>query len=175
MTDPLALDPILPPRERTHLPHNDARLSHDERYRAFEAHVQAGGKVEADDWMPDEYRAAVLVRGDARQLRADGRAAGARMDPSRAHAQRKLALTSKIQDEVGHAQLLYRVAEDLGKPREQMLADLMAGKTKFHNVFHYPTAVVGRCRASSPGSWTPRPSSASRRCATLRTRRTRAR
>jgi ring-1,2-phenylacetyl-CoA epoxidase subunit PaaA len=56
---------------------------------------------------------------------------------------RKLALTSKVQDEVGHAQLLYRVAEDLGKPREQMLADLMAGKTKFHNVFHYPTRSGG--------------------------------
>jgi ring-1,2-phenylacetyl-CoA epoxidase subunit PaaA len=52
---------------------------------------------------------------------------------------RKLALTAKVQDEVGHAQLLYRVAEDLGKPREQMIEDLLAGKTKFHNVFHYPT------------------------------------
>jgi ring-1,2-phenylacetyl-CoA epoxidase subunit PaaA len=52
---------------------------------------------------------------------------------------RKLALTAKVQDEVGHAQLLYRVAEDLGKPREQMIADLLDGKTKFHNVFHYPT------------------------------------
>jgi len=56
---------------------------------------------------------------------------------------RKLALTAKVQDEVGHAQLLYRVAEDLGKPREQMLDDLIAGKTKFHNVFHYPTASWG--------------------------------
>ena len=27
---------------------------------AFYAHVGSGGKVEADDWMPDEYRAAVL-------------------------------------------------------------------------------------------------------------------
>jgi ring-1,2-phenylacetyl-CoA epoxidase subunit PaaA len=52
---------------------------------------------------------------------------------------RKLALTAKVQDEVGHAQLLYRVAEDLGKTREQMFEDLLAGKTKFHNVFHYPT------------------------------------
>jgi ring-1,2-phenylacetyl-CoA epoxidase subunit PaaA len=52
---------------------------------------------------------------------------------------RKLALTAKVQDEVGHAQLLYRVAEDLGKPREAMFDDLLAGKTKFHNVFHYPT------------------------------------
>ena len=53
--------------------------------------------------------------------------------------QRKLALTAKVQDEVGHAQLLYRVAEDLGKPREAMIQDLLDGKTKFHNVFHYPT------------------------------------
>ena len=52
---------------------------------------------------------------------------------------RKLALTAKVQDEVGHAQLLYRVAEDLGKPREAMIQDLLDGKTKFHNVFHYPT------------------------------------
>ena len=57
--------------------------------------------------------------------------------------QRKLALTAKVQDEVGHAQLLYRVAEDLGKPREEMLDDLLAGKTKFHNVFHYPTKTWG--------------------------------
>ena len=56
---------------------------------------------------------------------------------------RKLALTAKVQDEVGHAQLLYRVAEDLGKPREAMFADLLAGRTKFHNVFHYPTRSWG--------------------------------
>ena len=40
---------------------------------------------------------------------------------------------------MGHAQLLYRVAEDLGKPRDAMIEDLLAGRTKFHNVFHYPT------------------------------------
>ncbi|HEX5451411.1 MAG TPA: Phenylacetic acid catabolic protein, partial [Candidatus Limnocylindrales bacterium] len=38
---------------------------------------------------------------------------------------------------------LYRVAEDLGKPRERMLDDLLAGRTKFHNVFHYPTRSWG--------------------------------
>ena len=32
--------------------------------------------------------------------------------------QRKLTLTAKIQDEVGHCQLIYRVVEDLGKPPE---------------------------------------------------------
>ena len=57
--------------------------------------------------------------------------------------QRKLALTAKVQDEVGHSQLIYRVVEDLGKPREQCLDDLISGKSKFHNVFHYPTKTWG--------------------------------
>jgi ring-1,2-phenylacetyl-CoA epoxidase subunit PaaA len=51
---------------------------------------------------------------------------------------RKLALMAKVQDEVGHGQMLYRVAEDLGKPRDQMLRDLCEGRTKYHNVFNYP-------------------------------------
>jgi ring-1,2-phenylacetyl-CoA epoxidase subunit PaaA len=49
-----------------------------------------------------------------------------------------MSLCAKIQDEVGHAQLLYRVAEDLGKSREAMYEDLVNGRSKFHNVFHYP-------------------------------------
>jgi ring-1,2-phenylacetyl-CoA epoxidase subunit PaaA len=54
-----------------------------------------------------------------------------------------MSLAAKIQDEVGHAQLLYRVAEDLGKSRDAMYSDLINGKSKFHNVFHYPTAHWG--------------------------------
>jgi ring-1,2-phenylacetyl-CoA epoxidase subunit PaaA len=49
-----------------------------------------------------------------------------------------MALVAKVQDEIGHAQLLFRVAEDLGKPRSQMIEELMAGTSKYHNVFHYP-------------------------------------
>ena len=64
------------------------------------------------------------------------------MDPAPT-LQRKLALTAKVQDEVGHGQLIYRVVEDLGKPREACFEDLIAGKTKFHNVFHYPTKTWG--------------------------------
>jgi ring-1,2-phenylacetyl-CoA epoxidase subunit PaaA len=52
---------------------------------------------------------------------------------------RKLALTAKIQDEVGHAELLYRLVEDLGKSRNACLEDLTTGKGKFHNTFHYAT------------------------------------
>ncbi|HEV8545700.1 MAG TPA: 1,2-phenylacetyl-CoA epoxidase subunit PaaA [Candidatus Limnocylindrales bacterium] len=140
MTDPLALDPVLPPRERSALAFNDADLSHDERYRHFEEHVTAGGKVEATDWMPDEYRTQVLRFVE---MHANSELMGVLPEREwimRAPTlRRKLALTAKVQDEVGHAQLLYRVAEDLGKPRDQMYEDLLAGKTKFHNVFHYPT------------------------------------
>jgi ring-1,2-phenylacetyl-CoA epoxidase subunit PaaA len=111
-----------------------------ERKSAFFAHVEGGGKVEATDWMPDEYRNAVLKFVE---MHANSELMGVLPEREwlmRAPTlKRKLALTSKVQDEVGHAQILYRVAEDLGKPREEMLADLLAGKTKFHNVFHYPT------------------------------------
>jgi ring-1,2-phenylacetyl-CoA epoxidase subunit PaaA len=140
MTDPLALDPVLPARERSALPFNDEALDHDERYRHFENHVVGGGKVEATDWMPDEYRTQVLRFVE---MHANSELMGVLPEREwimRAPTlRRKLALTAKVQDEVGHAQLLYRVAEDLGKPREAMFDDLLAGKTKFHNVFHYPT------------------------------------
>jgi ring-1,2-phenylacetyl-CoA epoxidase subunit PaaA len=106
----------------------------------FFAHVEGGGKVEATDWMPDEYREAVRKFVE---MHANSELMGVLPEREwilRAPTlKRKLALTSKVQDEVGHAQILYRVAEDLGKPREQMLDDLMHGRTKFHNVFHYPT------------------------------------
>src|SRR5437588_8612096 len=111
-----------------------------ERLEAFNRHVASGGKVEPHDWMPDEYRLAVLKFVE---MHANSELMGVLPEREwilRAPSlKRKLALTAKVQDEVGHAQLLYRVAEDLGKSREAMLDDLLAGKTKFHNVFHYPT------------------------------------
>jgi ring-1,2-phenylacetyl-CoA epoxidase subunit PaaA len=143
MTDPLALEPVLPVSEQRAL-HALEDLPHDEAFERFEAHVTRGGKVEAGDWMPDEYRTAVLRFVE---MHANSELMGVLPERDwilRAPTlRRKLALTAKIQDEVGHAQLLYRVAEDLGKTREAMVEDLLAGKTKFHNVFHYPTRSWG--------------------------------
>ena len=51
---------------------------------------------------------------------------------------RKLSLMAKVQDEVGHGQLLYSAAETLGKTREQMIDDLISGKSKYSNIFNYP-------------------------------------
>ena len=110
------------------------------REEAFKAHLAAGGKVEATDWMPEAYRQA-LIRFI--EMHANSELMGVLPEREwimRAPSlRRKLALTAKVQDEVGHAQLLYRLAEDLGKPRAAMVDDLLAGRTKFHNVFHYPT------------------------------------
>jgi ring-1,2-phenylacetyl-CoA epoxidase subunit PaaA len=115
-------------------------MSDARRVQEFNQHVAAGGKVEATDWMPEEYRRAVCRFVE---MHANSELMGVLPEREwilRAPTlKRKLALSAKVQDEVGHAQLLYRVAEDLGKPREAMLADLLAGRTKFHNVFHYPT------------------------------------
>ena len=146
MTDPLALDPVLAPYERSSGAAPARR--HDEAYDAwferFEAHVMHGGKVEAVDAMPDEYRTAVLRFVE---MHANSELMGVLPERDwilRAPTlQRKLALTAKIQDEVGHCQLIYRVVEDLGKPREACLDDLISGRSKFHNVFHYPTRSWG--------------------------------
>jgi ring-1,2-phenylacetyl-CoA epoxidase subunit PaaA len=139
MTDPVALEPLLPPIERSAMRRIED-MPHEARHDAFVEHVQGGGKVEAGDWMPDEYRGSVLRFVE---MHANSELMG--ILPERdwilraPTLRRKLALTAKIQDEAGHAQLLYRVAEDLGKTRDAMYGDLIAGRTKFHNVFHYPT------------------------------------
>ena len=116
----------------------------DARTAEFLAHVQSGGLVETGDWMPDEYRTRLTKFVE---MHANSELMGVLPERDwilRAPTlQRKLALTAKIQDEVGHAQLLYRVVEDLGKPRDACLDDLIEGRSKFHNVFHYPTQTWG--------------------------------
>jgi ring-1,2-phenylacetyl-CoA epoxidase subunit PaaA len=93
-----------------------------------------------EDDMPEEYRKAATRMI---QFHANSEVMGGylekpfiRQAPS---LDRKLAFSAKVQDEVGHAQLLYRAAESLGiKTREEMLNELATGKGKFLNCFHYP-------------------------------------
>ena len=122
----------------------------DDREREFRARVNRGDAIEAGNWMPDDYRVGVLK---FLEMHANSEIMGALPErewiPRAPTLRRKLSLTAKVQDEVGHAQLLYSVAQDLGKSRDAMIEDLIAGRTKFHNVFHYPTyswgdvAVIG--------------------------------
>jgi ring-1,2-phenylacetyl-CoA epoxidase subunit PaaA len=91
------------------------------------------------DDMPREYREAATRMI---QFHANSEIMGAylerpfiRQSPS---LDRKLAFSAKVQDEIGHGQLLYRAAEELGiKTREQMLEELANGEGKFLNCFHY--------------------------------------
>src|SRR3954453_20124370 len=119
-------------------------MTMEAREAGFFERLAPGQGVESGDWMPDAYRQQV-----ARFIEMHGNSELMGALPERdwivraPTLQRKLALTAKIQDEVGHAQLLFRLVEDLGKPRAQILEDLLEGRSKFHNVFHYPTRSWG--------------------------------
>ncbi|MTV25875.1 1,2-phenylacetyl-CoA epoxidase subunit A [Nitriliruptoraceae bacterium ZYF776] len=116
----------------------------DARTDEFLARVRAGERIEPHDWMPDDYR-----RLNVRfiEMHANSEIMGALPERewiARAPTlRRKCSLAAKVQDEVGHAHLIYRVAESLGRPRRAMWEDLIAGRGKFHNVFHYPTHTWG--------------------------------
>ncbi|MFN8287170.1 MAG: 1,2-phenylacetyl-CoA epoxidase subunit PaaA [Chitinophagales bacterium] len=116
----------------------------------FEDRISRGEKIEPGDWMPQDYRKQ-LIR--MIEQHAHSEIVGALPEGTwitRApNFRRKLALIAKVQDEVGHGQLLYSAAETLGKTREQMLNDLLNGKSKYSNIFNYPAktwadiAVIG--------------------------------
>src|SRR5919108_574271 len=122
----------------------DAAMTYEQKVSEFKSRIDAGEKIEAGEWMPDEYRQALLK---FIEMHANSEVMGCLPErewiPRAPTLKRKLSLTAKVQDEAGHGQLLYRVAEDLGKSREQMWDDLVNGRTKFHNVFHYPANTWG--------------------------------
>ncbi len=103
--------------------------------------INKGKKIEADDWMPEQYRKQ-LIRLIA--MHGISEIMGALPEkewvPKAPTLKRKLGIMAKVQDEMGHGQLLLRVAEDLmkpyGKTREDIMQDLFSGQLKFHNVFH---------------------------------------
>lgn len=152
-----------------------------EKLAEFEAKIDHGDKIEPSDWMPYEYRRQ-LIR--MIEQHAHSEIIGALPEGTwitRAPGfKRKMALIAKVQDEIGHGQLLYAAAETLGKPREQMLNDLLSGKSKYSNVFNYPAktwadvAVIGflidagaiiNQLANSKGSYAPYGRALKRICA----------
>ena len=139
------IDPELEQQAKQSTQEEDAQL-----LSIFEAKIAAGEKIDPSDWMPKEYRKQ-LIR--MIEQHAHSELIGALPEGTwitRAPGfRRKMALLAKVQDEIGHAQLLYNAAETLGKSREEMLNDLLSGKSKYSNVFNYPAkswadmAVIG--------------------------------
>lgn len=117
------------------------RLTEEEKHADFLHRIDSGEKIEADDWMPDDYRKALIrlisMHGISEIM---GAFPEKEWVPKAPTLHRKLAIMAKVQDEMGHGQLLLRVAEDLlkpiGKTREDLIQDLFAKRLKFHNVFH---------------------------------------
>ena len=115
--------------------------TYEEKLQHFMDRIEAGEKIEADDWMPDEYRHALIklisMHGISEIM---GALPEKEWVPKAPSLRRKLGIMAKVQDEMGHGQLLLRVAEDLmaplGKTREDIMRDLLNGDLKFHNVFH---------------------------------------
>ena len=107
----------------------------------FWSRIRHGEKIEASDPMPEEYRRLLIKQIHMHAVSEIMGAYPEREWVQRAPTiQRKLALNAKIQDEIGHGQMLLRLVEDLSQPygrgRQALLDDLLDGRVKFHNVFH---------------------------------------
>ena len=105
----------------------------------FDADMAAGVIVEPGDDMPDDYRNEVFR---FIEFHANSELMGGLTErdwiPKAPGLRLKQVFLAKTQDEIGHAHLLYMVAADMGiKTRNEMLEDLFAGRSRFHNVFHY--------------------------------------
>jgi ring-1,2-phenylacetyl-CoA epoxidase subunit PaaA len=102
--------------------------------------VEAEGRVEPRDVMPEAYRKTLI-----RQIAQHAHSEIIGMQPegnwiSRAPSlRRKAILMAKVQDEAGHGLYLYAAAETLGADREDLLDMLHNGKQKYSSIFNYPT------------------------------------
>src|SRR2546421_1170679 len=106
----------------------------------FQATIDADGRIEPRDAMPDGYRKTLI-----RQIAQHAHSEIIGMQPegnwiSRAPTlKRKAILLAKVQDEAGHGLYLYAAAETLGVTRDELVDLLLAGKQKDSAVFNYPT------------------------------------
>jgi ring-1,2-phenylacetyl-CoA epoxidase subunit PaaA len=107
---------------------------------AFLARLDAEERIEANDWMPDQYRRTLI-----RQISQHAHSEIIGMQPegnwvTRAPTlKRKAQLLAKIQDEAGHGLYLYSAAETLNISREELFQQLLSGRAKYSSIFNYPT------------------------------------
>jgi ring-1,2-phenylacetyl-CoA epoxidase subunit PaaA len=107
---------------------------------AFQARIDADVKIEPKDWMPEAYRR-TLVRQISQHAHSEivGMLPEGNWVTRAPTLERKAILMAKVQDEAGHGLYLYSAAETLGVSRDQMTADLLAGRAKYSSIFNYPT------------------------------------
>ena len=112
----------------------------DPQERAFQERIDAGGKIEPKDWMPEGYRKN-LVRQISQHAHSEivGQLPEGNWITRAPTLERKAILLAKVQDEAGHGLYLYCAAETLGITRDEMTEQLLAGKAKYSSIFNYPT------------------------------------
>jgi len=118
----------------------DARGDDAEREQRFQARIDAGEKIEPNDWMPDAYRRQ-LIRMMSQHAHSEvvGMLPEGNWITRAPSLRRKQTLLAKVQDEAGHGLYLYGAVETLGVSREGLIADLLAGRAKYSSIFNYPT------------------------------------
>ncbi len=106
----------------------------------FQQRVDQEIKIEARDWMPDEYRK-TLIRQISQHAHSEivGMLPEGNWITRAPNLIRKLILLAKVQDEAGHGLYLYSAAETLGVSRDEMIEQLHSGKAKYSSIFNYPT------------------------------------
>jgi ring-1,2-phenylacetyl-CoA epoxidase subunit PaaA len=108
--------------------------------RAFQERIDANGKIEPKDWMPDGYRKNLIRQiGQHAHSEIVGQLPEGNWVTRAPTLERKAILLAKVQDEAGHGLYLYCAAETLGVTRDQMTRDLLSGKMKYSSIFNYPT------------------------------------
>src|SRR5437764_12565548 len=106
--------------------------------RAFQDRIDADIKVEPKDWMPEGYRR-TLVRQISQHAHSEivGMLPEGNWITRAPTLQRKAILMAKVQDEAGHGLYLYAAAETLGVSRDELVAELHAGKAEDVSILTY--------------------------------------
>jgi len=108
--------------------------------RAFQERINAGGKIEPKDWMPDGYRKNLIRQiGQHAHSEIVGQLPEGNWITRAPTLERKAILLAKVQDEAGHGLYLYCAAETLGITRDEMFEALHEGRMKYSSIFNYPT------------------------------------
>jgi ring-1,2-phenylacetyl-CoA epoxidase subunit PaaA len=112
----------------------------DPQERSFQERIDAGGKIEPKDWMPEGYRKNLIRQiGQHAHSEIVGQLPEGNWITRAPTLERKAILLAKVQDEAGHGLYLYCAAETLGVTRDQLTRDLLSGKMKYSSIFNYPT------------------------------------
>jgi ring-1,2-phenylacetyl-CoA epoxidase subunit PaaA len=115
-------------------------MTQEQLEQNFQQRVDAEIKIEARDWMPDEYRK-TLIRQISQHAHSEiiGMLPEGNWITRAPNLRRKLILLAKVQDEAGHGLYLYSAAETLGISRAELNEKLNSGKAKYSSIFNYPT------------------------------------